>query len=548
MQGKGLIKMSLSVSVQKSSTRTNIEHNNRELDEKEKKRNQHIDYSRSDKNSYFKRDLKELYETEFGGALKEYNAKQKRSDRKIEDYYEHIKTSEKTHLQQEMIIQIGDKDDFENDEEKRELAKEILRDWVKNFEERNPQLKVYNASLHDDEASPHIHINFVPVATGYKRGLEKQVSFDRAILQQNPDFNKRRPFADWRAGEVAVLEKLLNERGIDRKLVGKNNYKDVNEYKERKDLEQEVEQIKASAMTAKTDFDTLKSELDTLKTTYKDKKQELDTLKDDLNTFKADLSDLKDKAKEQHENELETLKTSFKAKKQALQEQVDKDAELIKSKITDAQTDFDMINQALSQLKTRQEQELEQYKNDLDASKKEIKEQFEKDLKKLEERQLELSTENEKIERTNKQLKNISEYDFAKLGLNQATLDYFEGLNARMEHLEDSVVTDEDNQVKLSVDDFKELISVSKTSTENFKGAFKRTLDYREVKQSKNLIKSLYDNALSTVDELKTRNDKLIRFPEFIEEEGLVPRYNAWVRDKKKQKEVQQEKDDGLDL
>src|SRR5699024_10623988 len=122
-----------------------------------------------------------------------------------------------------------------------EFANEVLEDWFNNFEKRNPNLKVYNAVIHNDEASPHLHINFVPVASGYKRGLEKQVAFDRAIQQQDPSLDSNRPFDDWREKEVAVLEQLMNERGDDRKLVGKNEYKDVNEYKKKKDKLRELE-------------------------------------------------------------------------------------------------------------------------------------------------------------------------------------------------------------------------------------------------------------------------------------------------------------------
>ncbi len=70
--------------------------------------------------------------------------------------------------------------------------------------------------IHNDEASPHMHLNFVPVASGYKRGLEKQVSFDRAITQQDPTLDKTRPFDDWREKEVQLLEEMLKERGIER--------------------------------------------------------------------------------------------------------------------------------------------------------------------------------------------------------------------------------------------------------------------------------------------------------------------------------------------
>ncbi|MZK45640.1 plasmid recombination protein [Dorea sp. BIOML-A1] len=235
--------MSMSVSLKKATNKTNIRHNNRTMSEKEKEQNSHIDYSRSDENKYLvQKDLKKLYREEFGEVLENYNAKQKRNDRKIDDYYKHIQSSKKTSLQQEMIIQVGDKDDFSSKQDF-EKANEILEEWLLGFEKRNPNLKIYNAVIHNDEASPHMHLNFVPVASGYKRGLEKQVSFDRAITQQDPKLDKTRPFDDWREKEVNLLGEMLKERSIERKIVGTNDYKDVREYKERKDLQREIQQL-----------------------------------------------------------------------------------------------------------------------------------------------------------------------------------------------------------------------------------------------------------------------------------------------------------------
>ena len=233
----GVMKMKMSASLQKSTKRTNIDHNNRT----EEKLPPHIDQTRLHENKYLMQEnIRDVYAREFDEPLKKYNDKQKRKDRKIDNYYKHIQSSKKTATQQEMILQIGDKDDFDNPENW-ELANEVLEEWFNDFEKRNPNLKVYNAVIHNDEASPHLHINFVPVASGYKRGLEKQVAFDRAIKQQDPSLDNTRPFDDWREKEVAVLEQLMNERGVERKLVGKNEYKDVNEYKQKKDELRELE-------------------------------------------------------------------------------------------------------------------------------------------------------------------------------------------------------------------------------------------------------------------------------------------------------------------
>ena len=267
----------MSVSLKKDTKKTNIKHNNRTMSEKEKERNSHINFSRSDENKYLvQKDLKELYQEEFGEALEKYNAKQKRNDRKIDDYYKHIQSGKKTALQQEMIIQVGDLNDFSSKEDY-EKANEILLDWFKDFETRNPNLKVYNAVIHNDEASPHMHLNFVPVASGYKRGLEKQVSFDRAITQQDQTLDKTRPFDDWREKEVQLLEKLLLERGIERKIVGTNQYKDVNEYKEKQDLEREIAYLEKNLEKKKSELLAISENVPEKNVTLKPKRKEIKT-------------------------------------------------------------------------------------------------------------------------------------------------------------------------------------------------------------------------------------------------------------------------------
>ncbi|MGH0950730.1 plasmid recombination protein [Bacillus mycoides] len=269
--------MSMSVSLKKATNKTNIKHNNRAMNEKEKERNLHINYSKSDENKYLvQKDVKELYQEEFGEVLEKYNAKQKRNDRKIDDYYKHIQSSKKTSLQQEMIVQVGDMKDF-NYRADYEKANEILLEWFKDFEKRNPNLKVYNAVIHNDEASPHMHLNFVPVASGYKRGLEKQVSFDRAITQQDVTLDKTRPFDDWREKEVRSLEKILQERGIERKLVGTNEYKDVNEYKEKKDLEREIQWLEKEMAKKKDELVKVSEHVPEKKMNLRSKKKEIKT-------------------------------------------------------------------------------------------------------------------------------------------------------------------------------------------------------------------------------------------------------------------------------
>lgn len=263
----------LSVSVVKSTTKTNLDHNNRQMTKNELRTNQHINLDKSSSNVYLVReDIKELYEREFGQALENYNNKQKRNDRKIQNYYDHISDSKKTATQQEIIFQIGTAEDFENGFD-RDIAVEILEKSFEDFKERNPQLNIYNAVIHNDEATPHLHINFVPVAEDYKRGLEKQVAFDRAIQQQHPGLDKNRPFEHWRALEIESIENVMQKYSIQRKSVGTNNIADVNHFKAIKETERQIE--------------SLKQHLETLKSNKQDIGKEITEEKTKLDTFKA---------------------------------------------------------------------------------------------------------------------------------------------------------------------------------------------------------------------------------------------------------------------
>lgn len=250
----------LSISVVKSTTKTNINHNNRTLTKNEMRANTHIDTKRSDSNIYLvQEDIKKIYDEEFSEALENYNDKQKRNDRKINNYYEHISNSKKTAVQQEMIFQIGTAEDFEN-ENLREVAVGILKETFDTFKDQNPQLKIFNAVIHNDEATPHLHVNFVPVATGYKRGLEKQVAFDKAILQQDSELNKTRPFEDWREQQVSNIEKIMSEYSLERNLVGTNKISDVNHFKAIKETERQLKSLNQELQTKETEVkETIKT-------------------------------------------------------------------------------------------------------------------------------------------------------------------------------------------------------------------------------------------------------------------------------------------------
>ena len=120
----------------------------------------------------------------FDEALKRYNEKQTRADRRIENYYEKIRNSKQEKPFHELILQIGDKENMNAESENGILAREVLDEYYRGFQERNPQLKVFSAHLHMDEATPHLHIDFVPFTTGSKRGLDTRVSLKQALAGQ----------------------------------------------------------------------------------------------------------------------------------------------------------------------------------------------------------------------------------------------------------------------------------------------------------------------------------------------------------------------------
>lgn len=128
--------------------------------------------------------IKQVYHELFDEALERYNRKQKRSDRKIDDYYEKIRKGKQEKLFHEIILQAGNHDDMGAETEMRVKAKEILNEYYLSFQDRNPNLRVFSAHIHMDEATPHIHIDFVPFITESKRGRDTRVSLKQALKSQ----------------------------------------------------------------------------------------------------------------------------------------------------------------------------------------------------------------------------------------------------------------------------------------------------------------------------------------------------------------------------
>lgn len=166
---------------------------------------------------YCNKSIQEVYHELFDEALQRYNEKQTRADRKIENYYEKIRNSKQEKPFHELILQIGDKENMGAESENGELAKEILDEYYRGFQERNPQLRVFSAHLHMDEATPHIHIDFVPFTTGSKRGLDTRVSLKQALAAQGFKGGTRgdTEWNQWVQSEKEQLAAVMERYGIE---------------------------------------------------------------------------------------------------------------------------------------------------------------------------------------------------------------------------------------------------------------------------------------------------------------------------------------------
>ena len=166
---------------------------------------------------YCNQDIREVYHELFDGALERYNAKQARKDRKIEDYYEKIYSGKQEKPFHEIILQIGHRDDMGVKTAEGQRAAKILDEYMKGFQERNPTLRVFSAHLHMDEATPHLHIDFVPYITGSKRGLDTRVSLKQALLALGFKGGTRMEteLNQWVMAEKQQLAAIMLEHGIE---------------------------------------------------------------------------------------------------------------------------------------------------------------------------------------------------------------------------------------------------------------------------------------------------------------------------------------------
>ena len=233
---------------------------------------------------WFRKEIEDLYSEIFSDSIERYNAKQKRADRKIKDSNEYLDKIRNewdeyykkgiwengefvrpfndyddalNHLNfnkgrnprsayYESIVQIGNQEnqpDFET-------SKAILKEYLDTFQERNPSLRLLECHFHGDEATPHVHLDFVPVATGYKQGLDVQNGFDKALMQQmgieRSGTKLKTPSLQWYEQEQEALAEIALKYGIEissEKVLepGRKEHESVKAYKARQEATQELD-------------------------------------------------------------------------------------------------------------------------------------------------------------------------------------------------------------------------------------------------------------------------------------------------------------------
>lgn len=220
-----------------------LKHNNR--DYTDENRPEHIDKDRANLNYTIKKEsLEDAYEHLFGDVIREYDEGQSRADRRYgtaKNYLEKVERSKQQEPFYEMILQFGDM--FSNGimlDENGQInieaaeARDMLLEAFNRFEKQYPNLYFFNVTLHMDEATPHIHADYIPFADGYKKGLNRRVAMNKSLEQMGykSDEKHRTPLEKWQENTREVMANVARERGYEIiQTEGKTLHKSVEAYK-----------------------------------------------------------------------------------------------------------------------------------------------------------------------------------------------------------------------------------------------------------------------------------------------------------------------------
>ena len=325
-----------------------------------------VNPDRTDYNeSYFVEDIKEVYHHLFDEALNEYNAKQKRKDRQIKNYYEKIKRSKQEKLFYEVIVQIGNRDDTSVDSDAGDIAKDILRDYLYEFMKNNPNLYVFGAYIHMDEETPHMHIDFVPWVSGSKRGLETKNSLKGALAARGfkGEGKGYTEWQQWAEAEKEVLADVMLRHGIEwEKKYTHEPHLSVLDYKKRK-REKEIEICEGRLEILEEKLVEKESEIESVGVKYEKIQQEAESdLRIKLLPYALKIENAESELEEIKENIIET-RVNYEKEKYSIQKKLNGIIEEKENELKSIKAKLDEINEILEvarlELKTAQSEVVE---------------------------------------------------------------------------------------------------------------------------------------------------------------------------------------------
>ena len=391
-----MIKRTISGQIDKGD----VNHNNRKFIA------ENVDRTRvKDNITIVKDDIKQVYHDLFDDALKEFNARQTRKDRIIHDYREHIRHGRQEKEFYEVIFQVGNMDDTPVGSEAAKTATEILQEFTEGFVKRNPHLRVFNAVIHLDEATPHVHIDFVPFATGQKRGLSTRNTLSKALEQQGfkGEGKLETNTKKWIEREKQALSEIMLTRGIEWEQLGTHNehlsvldYKKQERQKELKDLESKTKSAEWVLNQREKLLSDIETTIDRLDGEYQEKRDTIESMdteiaakQSEVEQVNEELTAAADQLAEQQAliaesagkasqikdiNSIETKKTVFGGKITVAAADYDKVSALAKKQIA-AESNEKKLKakiKTLEQEKTQLTKEKEELQKANDAQKAEI--------------------------------------------------------------------------------------------------------------------------------------------------------------------------------
>lgn len=223
--------------------------------------------------------IQDAYEQLFGKALSEYNQRQidvNHPERQIKNYYEHISRSKQEKPFYEFVVAFGSMEDKDTDIYP--ALQRCLSTYVVDFEERNPNFKVFQKIVHlDEKGIDHAHIDFIPVSTHNKRGLSVKNSFRGALKEMG--YTGKTAFLDWRQSEEKYMAEIMERYGLKfERGSGRDEHLNVRQYKEYKKYEELTAQERQHFETLQKKSTEIQHDLDQLNTLKQNLLKEIESL------------------------------------------------------------------------------------------------------------------------------------------------------------------------------------------------------------------------------------------------------------------------------